>query len=79
MSPEWFFLHAGYCNALQKAGATAILIPPTDDDADIERVLNMLDGLLFIGGADLDCRRDGYMLHPSMRVLDSRLRILTVG
>jgi putative glutamine amidotransferase len=71
-APECFFLHAGYCNSLQKAGALPMLIPPMDDEADIERVLNMLDGVLFIGGADLDCRRDGYMLHPSMRIMDSR-------
>jgi putative glutamine amidotransferase len=70
--PECFFLHAGYCNSVQKAGALPVLIPPMDDEADIERVLNMLDGVLFIGGADLDCRRDGYMLHPSMRVMDAR-------
>jgi putative glutamine amidotransferase len=71
-APEYFFLHAGFCNSLQRAGAIPLLIPPMDDEADIQRVLNMLDGLLFIGGADLDCRRDGYMLHPSMRLMDPR-------
>jgi putative glutamine amidotransferase len=71
-SPAYCFLHAGYCNSLIRAGAVPMLIPPMDDEADIQRVLNMLDGVLFIGGADLDCRRDGYMLHPSMRILDSR-------
>ena len=34
--------------------------------------MGRLDGVLLIGGADLDCRRDGYMLHPSMRLLDAR-------
>ena len=43
-----------------------------DDEDDIRRVMDLLDGMLFIGGADLDCRRDGYMLHPSMRLLDPR-------
>jgi putative glutamine amidotransferase len=71
-SPAYCFLHAGYCNALLKSGAAPMLLPPIDDPADIRRVLDHLDGLLFIGGADLDCRRDGYMLHPSMRLLDPR-------
>jgi putative glutamine amidotransferase len=69
-SPAFCFIQAGYCNSLIKAGAVPLLIPPTDDEADIRRVLDLLDGVLFIGGGDLDCRRDGYMLHPSMRVLD---------
>ncbi len=71
-SPAYCVLHAGYCNSLIKAGAVPMLIPPLDDEADVRRVLNLLDGVLFIGGADLDCRQDGFMLHPSMRVLDSR-------
>jgi putative glutamine amidotransferase len=71
-SPSFCFLHSGYCDSLQKAGAIPIMISPTEDEADIERVLNMLDGIVFIGGADLDCRRDGYMLHPSMRLMDPR-------
>jgi putative glutamine amidotransferase len=71
-SPAFCFLPAGYCNSVIKAGAIPILIPPLDNEDDIRRVLNGLDGLLFIGGGDLDCRRDGYMLHPSMRLLDPR-------
>ena len=71
-SPAYCYLHAGYCNSLIKAGAVPLLIPPVDDEADIERLLNLLDGVLFIGGGDLDCRNDGYMLHPSLRLLDQR-------
>ncbi len=71
-SPAYCFLHAGYCNSLIRAGAIPILLPPLDDEADIRRILYSLDGLLFIGGGDLDCRNDGYMLHPSMRTLDAR-------
>ena len=71
-SPAYCFLHAGYCNSLIRAGAIPILLPPLDDEANIRRILYSLDGLLFIGGGDLDCRNDGYMLHPSMRTLDAR-------
>ena len=71
-SPAFCFLPAGYCNSLIKAGAIPVLLSPLEDDEDISRVLNTLDGLLFTGGADLDCRRDGYMLHPSMRIMEPR-------
>ena len=71
-SSPYCFLHAGYCNALVKAGAIPLLIPPLDDETDLRRILDGLDGVLLIGGADLDCRHDGYMLHPSMRLLDPR-------
>ncbi len=71
-SPAYCFLHAGYCDSLQRAGAVPMLIPPLSDPSDLRRAVEMLDGVLLIGGADLDCRRDGYMLHPSMRILDTR-------
>jgi putative glutamine amidotransferase len=71
-SSAYCFLHAGYSHALIKSGAVPILIPPMTDEDDLRRILNLLDGVLFIGGTDLDCRRDGYMLHPSMRLLEPR-------
>ena len=71
-SPAYCFIHAGYYDALLKAGAVPLLIPPLSDEDNVRRVLDLLGGLLLIGGADLDCRRDGYMLHPSMRLLDAR-------
>ena len=56
--------------ALFESRAVPMLIPPMDDEKDMQRVLNVLDGVLFIGGADLDtCRRDGSQIrarHPSM-------------
>jgi len=71
-SSAYCFLHAGYSNSLAKAGAIPVLLPPMIEDEDLPRVLDLLDGLLLIGGADLDCRRDGYELHASMRLLDPR-------
>ncbi|MEN6450246.1 MAG: gamma-glutamyl-gamma-aminobutyrate hydrolase family protein [Thermoguttaceae bacterium] len=71
-APAYCFLHAGYCDSLVRAGAIPMLLPPLDDQDDLERAVSMLDGVLMVGGADLDCRRDGYMLHPSMRILDAR-------
>lgn len=71
-SPAFCFLQAGYCDSLMKAGAVPVMLPPLVEEADMRRVLGHLDGVLFVGGGDLDCRNDGYMLHPSMRLLDRR-------
>ena len=71
-SPAFCFLPAGYGDSLVKAGAVPVMLTPMDDEADIRRVLDLLDGVLFIGGGDLDCRTDGFMLHPSMRLLEPR-------
>jgi putative glutamine amidotransferase len=32
----------------------------------------LLDGVVMVGGADLDPRRDGFMLHPTVRSLEPR-------
>ena len=71
-APAFTYLCAGYHDSLAQAGAIPIVIPPLDDEADLERVLDVLDGIVMIGGADLDPRHDGFMLHPSVRRLDPR-------
>jgi putative glutamine amidotransferase len=71
-SPALSYLTAGYYNSLMKVGAIPIVLPPLEEVADIERVLDMVDGVVFVGGADLDCRHEGFMLHPSMRLMDQR-------
>jgi len=71
-TPSLSYLCAGYYDCLVKAGAIPIIVPPLADGNDLARVLNLLDGFVMIGGADLDPRRDGFMLHPSVRLLDPR-------
>ena len=71
-APAFSYLAAGYYDSLVKVGAVPVIIPPLADPEDLERVLNVLDGVVLVGGADLDPRRDGYMLHPSVRLLDAR-------
>ncbi len=66
------FLWAGYPDSLIKAGAIPVMIPLLDDVDDLMRVLDMLDGVVMIGGADLDPQRDGFMLHPSIRTMERR-------
>jgi putative glutamine amidotransferase len=71
-SPAFSYLCAGYYDSLVKAGAIPVIIPPLADIHDLRRALDPLDGFVMIGGADLDPRRDGFMLHPSVRLLDPR-------
>lgn len=71
-SPAFSYLTAGYFDSVVAAGGIPIVIPPLSDEDDLERILHMLDGVILVGGADLDPRRDGFMLHPSIRTLDAR-------
>lgn len=71
-SPAYSYVCAGYYDALVAAGAIPLVLPPVADEDDLNRVLDLLDGMLLVGGADLDPRRDGFMLHPSVRPLEAR-------
>jgi putative glutamine amidotransferase len=71
-APAFAYLAAGYFDAISKSGAIPLIIPPLLSHDDLAQVLDGLDGLVVVGGADLDPRRDGYMLHPSIRLLEER-------
>ncbi|MBI3837486.1 MAG: gamma-glutamyl-gamma-aminobutyrate hydrolase family protein [Planctomycetia bacterium] len=71
-SPAFTFVCAGYYDCIMEAGGVPVILPPTENEADLNRLLDLLDGMVLVGGADLDPRRDGYMLHPSVRLLDDR-------
>ncbi len=71
-SPAFSYVAAGYFDAITKAGAVPVVIPPLEDEEDLIRILNTLDGVVLTGGADLDPRYDGYMVHPSQRLMDPR-------
>lgn len=71
-SPAFSYVCSGYYDSIVRAGGVPIVIPPLSDDADLERILDLLDGVVLVGGADLDPRRDGFMLHPSVRALETR-------
>lgn len=69
-SPDFAYLAGGYLRSISRAGAVPVIIPPLEEEAGLSRILDTLDGVVLCGGGDLDCRRDGFMLHPSMRLLD---------
>lgn len=70
--PAFSAITAGYYDCIQAAGGIPVVVPPIKDEMDLAALLDRLDGFVLIGGADLDPRRDGFMLHPLVRLLDSR-------
>lgn len=70
--PSFSVVTAGYYDSIIRAGGIPVVVPPMEDEDDINAILDKLDGFVFIGGADLDPRRDGFMLHPSVRPMDRR-------
>lgn len=70
--PAFSYLAAGYFDSIQKAGGIPVVLPPLEEQEDLDRLLDLLDGVVLVGGSDLDPRRDGYMLHPSVRLMDPR-------
>ncbi len=71
-APAFTFVSAGYYDAIAAVGGIPIVLPPLAEEADLKRVLDLLDGVVMVGGADLDPRRDGFMLHPTVRPLEPR-------
>ena len=53
---------ATYVRAVEKAGGRPLLVPPLPDG--LEEVIDALDGLLFIGGSDIDPSMYGATPHP---------------
>lgn len=70
--PAFSYLSSGYYDAVMKVGGLPVLLPPLDSEEDVNQVLDQVDGVLLTGGADLDPRRDGWMMHSSVRPLASR-------
>ncbi|MGI5832518.1 MAG: gamma-glutamyl-gamma-aminobutyrate hydrolase family protein [Thermoguttaceae bacterium] len=66
------YLFAGYFDSIIRAGGLPVILPPYRDEQDIDQILDMVDGVVMTGGADLDPRRDGYMLHPSIHMMSPR-------
>ena len=74
-SPAYLFLTAGYFDRIMAAGGTPLIVPPLENEDELNRILDLLDGFVMIGGQDLDPRRDGFMLHPAVRTLDRRREV----
>ncbi len=58
-------LALSYLEAVQRAGGLALMLPPDEQlVADPEQALELIDGLLLAGGADIDPASYGQPAHP---------------
>lgn len=71
-APAFSYLCEGYYECIIASGGIPIVLPMQQEAADLSRVLDKLDGFLMIGGQDLDPRRDGFMLHPTVRIMEEK-------
>src|SRR5439155_17597248 len=69
--PALSYIPAGYYRAIEAAGGIPVILPPTENEEDLGRVLDLLQAFVLVGGGDLDPRRDGYQLHSSVRLMDA--------
>ncbi|MEQ1934497.1 MAG: gamma-glutamyl-gamma-aminobutyrate hydrolase family protein [Fimbriimonadaceae bacterium] len=56
-------LNWNYCQAIEDAGGSPLIIPP---HADADTIAAVLDGLLIPGGPDIDAREFGEENHPAV-------------
>jgi putative glutamine amidotransferase len=58
-------LGIGYVQAVQRAGGLAVMLPPDELTVrDAGQTLELLDGLILAGGADIDPQSYGEQAHP---------------
>ena len=71
-APSFSYVAAGYYDSIIQAGGIPLVVPPMENEDDLAHVLDQLHGFVMVGGPDLDPRRDGFMMHPSVRALEPR-------
>ena len=69
---RFYFIKDQYIDALHSAEADVIILPPHDTEESAVKLLRLVDGMLFIGGDDLDPRRDGWQKHETTKLMDAR-------
>ena len=64
------FVYTNYTEALRRAGAIPVIIPPQPENAG--EIVAGLDGLLLAGGYDCDPQLYGEQPHPTVETMDER-------
>jgi putative glutamine amidotransferase len=65
-------LSPGYFDAVAAAGGLPVILPPLGRAAELEALLDRLDGVVFSGGLDLDPRKQGWTPHSAVQPMASR-------
>jgi putative glutamine amidotransferase len=68
--PNSYSLNSDYPTSIEKAGGIPVPIPFRTDYALIPEIVDMLDGILFIGGDDMDPALYGETWHPKAIKMD---------
>lgn len=63
-------LTTAYIEAIEKAGGIPLLIPLGLDVADLQRVFDLVDGILLPGGGDIDPVHYHAPMHPLVKSID---------
>jgi putative glutamine amidotransferase len=65
-----YMLPKPYVQAVERAGGLPLLLPYAVDHALIDAYADLIDGMLFTGGDDLDPSRWGQVYHPNAKPID---------
>jgi gamma-glutamyl-gamma-aminobutyrate hydrolase PuuD len=64
-----YAVHDLYVDAVRRAGGVPMLVPPGQDGSP-EELLEPFDGLLLVGGGDVEPKRYGAHPHPETKAVD---------
>lgn len=71
-----FRVPAAYADAVQRAGGVPLLLPTSN--RDVPRLMSVLDGLLLVGGGDVNPSRYGETRHPASYGIDDERDTLEI-
>lgn len=65
-------IDTGYFDSILAAGGLPIILPPLGKEPEIDAMLDMIDGIVLVGGEDMDPKRFGLESHAAVRPMAER-------
>lgn len=65
-------LNLGYVDAILAAGGLPVIMPPFAKEAELNALLDRLDGVVLSGGPDMDPKKQGLASHPAVQPMPER-------